>query len=103
MNAFESGRPRLSPLTKPAHLECPLCVKSYDAIICDQRMPGVNGQSLFRMVEALDPELAKRFIFVTGDVLNEHTREFFAQTGTKFVQKPFRLDDLLQAVETVLN
>lgn len=55
------------------------------------------------MVEALDPELAKRFIFVTGDVLNEHTREFFAQTGTKFLQKPFRLDDLLQAVETVLN
>ncbi len=80
-----------------------LCIKSYDAIICDQRMPGVNGQSLFRMVEALDPELAKRFIFVTGDVLNEHTREFFAQTGTKYVQKPFRLDDLLQAVETVLN
>ena len=80
-----------------------LCVQSYDAIICDQRMPGVNGQSLYRLVESLDPEQAKRFIFVTGDVLNDRTREFFAQTGARYLQKPFRLDDLLRSVETVVG
>ena len=40
-----------------------LCVKSFDAIVCDQRMPGVNGQGLHRMVQALDPDLAHRFCF----------------------------------------
>ena len=80
-----------------------LCVKSYDAIVCDQRMPGVNGQSLYRMVESLDPEMARRFLFVTGDVLNERTRQFFASTGARYLRKPFRLDDLLRAIEGVLE
>lgn len=79
-----------------------LCVKSYDAIVCDQRMPGVNGQNLYRMVESLNPEMARRFLFVTGDVLNDRTKQFFAQTGTRYLRKPFRLDDLLHAVEGVL-
>ena len=48
-----------------------LCAKACDAVICDQRMPGVNGQSLFRMVESVDSNLARRFIFVIGDVLND--------------------------------
>ena len=72
-----------------------LCVKSYDVIVCDQRMPGVNGQNLYRMVESLNPEMARRFLFVTGDVLNERTKQFFAKTGTRYLRKPFRLDDLL--------
>ena len=80
-----------------------LCVKSYDAIVCDQRMPGVNGQNLYRMVESLNPQMARRFLFVTGDVLNERTKQFFAQTGTRYLRKPFRLDDLLHAVEGVLE
>jgi signal transduction histidine kinase len=79
-----------------------LCVQSYDAIVCDQRMPGVNGQSLYRMVEALDPDLASRFIFVTGDVLNDRSRQFFKQTGRDYLRKPFKLEDLLSAVESVL-
>ena len=68
-----------------------LCVQSYDAIVCDQRMPGLNGQSLYRMVESLDPELASRFIFVTGDVLNDRSRQFFAQTGRPVPEKAFPL------------
>ena len=80
-----------------------LCIKSYDAIVCDQRMPGMNGQSLYRMVESLDPQMARRFLFVTGDVLNERTKQFFAQTGARYLRKPFRLDDLLCAIEGVLQ
>ena len=80
-----------------------LCVKSYDVIVCDQRMPGVNGQKLYRMLESLNPEMPRRFLFVTGDVLNDRTKQFFAQTGTRYLRKPFRLDDLLHAVEGVLG
>ncbi len=80
-----------------------LCSGSYDAVVCDQRMPGVNGQSLYRMVESVNPDLASRFIFVTGDVLNDRTSHFFEQTGTAYLRKPFRLEDLLRAVEKVVG
>ena len=79
-----------------------LCVKPFDAIVCDQRMPGVNGQSLHRMIQALDPDLAHRFVFVTGDVLNDQTHRFFAETGAHYLRKPFRLQDLLEAIGKVL-
>ena len=80
-----------------------LCAKSYDAVVCDQRMRGVNGQSLYRMVESVNPDLARRFIFVTGDVLNERTRQFFEQTNAIYLRKPFRLEDLLHSVQTVVG
>src|SRR5579883_671147 len=50
--------------------------KNYDAIICDQRMPGLSGQRLYRLVESLNPELRHRFLFVTGDVVNAQTKRF---------------------------
>ena len=80
-----------------------LCSNTYDAVVCDQRMPSVNGQSLYRMVESVNPDLASRFIFVTGDVLNDRTRQFFEQTGAAYLRKPFRLEDLLRAVEKVVS
>jgi nitrogen-specific signal transduction histidine kinase len=79
-----------------------ICQNSYDVIVCDQRMPGLNGQSLFKMIQSVNPELAQRFIFVTGDVLNERTQQFFRQTGVRYLTKPFRLRDLLSAIESVL-
>ena len=79
-----------------------LCQRSYDVVVCDQRMPGVNGQNLYRMVESVKPELARRFVFVTGDVLNEGTRSFFEQTQALHLRKPFRLEDLLRTIERVL-
>ena len=55
------------------------------------------------MVESVNPDLASRFIFVTGDVLNDRTRHFFEQTGAAYLRKPFRLEDLLRAVEKVVG
>ena len=57
----------------------------------------------YRMVESLDPEMVRHFLFVTGDVLNERTKQLFALTGARYLRKPFRLDDLLRAIEGVLK
>ena len=54
-----------------------LCAKFYDSVVCDQRMPSVNWQSLYGMGESVNPDLARRLIFVKGDVLKERTRQFF--------------------------
>lgn len=77
--------------------------KSYDVIICDQRMPGVSGQRLYKLVESLNPELRHRFLFVTGDVVNAQTKRFFTRAGLQFIRKPFRIYELVDAVEGLLN
>src|SRR6267378_2464891 len=65
--------------------------KNYDVIICDQRMPGVSGQRLYRLVESLNSDLRHRFLLVTGDVVNAQTKRFFAQVDVQYLRKPFRI------------
>ncbi len=77
--------------------------KNYDVIICDQRMPGVSGQRLYRLVESLNPELRHRFLFVTGDVVNAQTKRFFSQAGVAYIRKPFRIHELVDAIEGLLS
>ena len=77
--------------------------KNYDVIICDQRMPGVSGQRLYRLVESLNSELRHRFLFVTGDVVNTQTKRFFTQAGVQYIRKPFRIQELIDAIEGLLS
>jgi CheY-like chemotaxis protein len=77
--------------------------KMYDVIICDQRMPGVSGQRLFRLASAVNAELTHRFLFVTGDVVNAQTKRFFTESGVQFIRKPFRINELVESIEDVLS
>jgi two-component system, cell cycle sensor histidine kinase and response regulator CckA len=77
--------------------------KDYDVIICDQRMPGVSGQRLYRLVESFNPALKHRFLFVTGDVVNAQTKRFVTQAGVPYIRKPFRIHELVDAVEGLLS
>jgi CheY-like chemotaxis protein len=36
-------------------------------VLCDVRMPGMHGTDLYRELTTKDPELARSFIFITGD------------------------------------
>ena len=76
---------------------------NYDVIICDHRMPGLSGQRLYRLVESLSPELRQRFLFVTGDVVNAQTDRFFAESGVQYLLKPFRIQELVDAIDDLLS
>src|SRR5258708_16573140 len=41
-------------------------VHEYDAVICDLMMPRLRGDEFYIKAEELRPELARRFIFITG-------------------------------------
>ena len=77
--------------------------KNYDVIICDQRMPGVSGQRLYRLVESLNADLRHRFLFVTGDVVSTQTERFFAQVGVQYLRKPFRIHELVDSIEGLIS
>jgi PAS domain S-box-containing protein len=75
---------------------------TYDVIICDLKMPRVDGMTLYRAIAAATPALARRVIFVTGDVAGTDAERFLEETGCRWLAKPFRLADLLRAVRDTL-
>lgn len=72
---------------------------TYAAVICDVKMPELSGQELYGRVCQLRPEMAQRFIFITGDIDGEDTREFLDQTRCSYFMKPFNLERLTAAVD----
>ncbi len=74
----------------------------YDAIFCDWKMPGLNGQQVYERMKLDQPAAASRLIFVTGDVANETTRKYLEAERRPFVAKPFTLRELREALQAVL-
>ena len=80
------------------------CVRNanYDVVICDLKMPRVDGMTLYRAIAAATPALARRVIFVTGDVAGTDAERFLEESGCRWLAKPFRLSELLRAVRETL-
>jgi CheY-like chemotaxis protein len=58
----------------------------------------MDGKAFYKRLSAAAPGLAKRVIFVTGDVAGTDAEEFLQESGCRWLAKPFRLGDLLRAV-----
>jgi signal transduction histidine kinase/BarA-like signal transduction histidine kinase len=76
---------------------------SYDVVVCDLKMPRVDGMMLYRAIAAATPALARRVIFVTGDVAGTDAERFLDDSGCRWLVKPFRLADLLRAIRDTLG
>lgn len=70
----------------------------FDAVVADLHMPGVDGMAMWREVGRVEPAMARRMLFVTGDTLGGEASRFFAETGCPSLDKPFRKADLLARV-----
>jgi PAS domain S-box-containing protein len=53
--------------------------RDYDAIICDVRLPGIDGPALYAWIAQHRPHLGARTAFVTGDTLGQASERFLAQ------------------------
>ena len=76
---------------------------AYVVVIADIKMPEMNGQELYTRVCQLRPEMSGRFIFITGDIDGEQTLEFLDRSGCPYFMKPFNLERLTSAVDTLVN
>ena len=76
--------------------------REFDVIISDFRMPVMNGEQFYRKVKETNPALARRMIFLTGDVVNEETQGFLQSTGNPHLGKPFQLAMVEAAVNEIL-
>jgi PAS domain S-box-containing protein len=75
----------------------------YDLVICDLKMPKIDGMQFYRAMAAATPSLARRVIFVTGAVAGADAARFLEETGCPWLAKPFRLGDLLRAARDALS
>ena len=72
----------------------------YAGVISDISMPGaVNGAEVHEWIQKNRPELKERVILISGDTANSDTQAFLAQSGTPCIEKPFRVQQLISAVE----
>jgi two-component system NtrC family sensor kinase len=81
------------------------CVErqDFDLVISDFRMPNFNGRQFYEMAVSRKPELARKIIFLTGDVVNEETRAFIDSIGNPHIAKPFNLDNVKAVVSEVIE
>jgi PAS domain S-box-containing protein len=74
----------------------------YDCILADIKMPEVDGPTLHVRLKERDPESARRMIFMTGDMLGDGSRDFLEGSGSRYLAKPFSIQDLREAVASTL-
>jgi signal transduction histidine kinase len=76
--------------------------KVFDLVVCDLKMPRLDGPSFYRVLAQIKPKLARHVLFVTGDVAGTETERFLIEAGCRWLPKPFRLNDLLRVASEVV-
>ena len=74
---------------------------SYDLILSDVRMPYLDGPGLYRALERRLPDLCRRFVLMTGDVLSAEIQTFLEQTGVPGLSKPFDRSEVRRVIQRV--
>ncbi len=77
--------------------------RPYSALILDLKMPGNGGEVLYHQLKGVNELLARRVIFITGDIVNHVDRQFVTATGNPLIEKPFDLNALQQQLHSMLS
>jgi two-component system NtrC family sensor kinase len=75
--------------------------RRYDLIVSDVRMPEGGGDEFYRKAVAHDPDLARRFLFITGDTANPAAWRFLKEAKVPVLEKPFAASAFLSAVRAI--
>ena len=77
----------------------------YDVLLCDLRMPDLDGVAFYDHLLLHYPAVSQRVIFLTGDTLSLESQAFLDRSGQPWVHKPCTaaairsvIQELLQAV-----
>jgi CheY-like chemotaxis protein len=76
----------------------------FQGIVSDMRTPGgVDGAQVHAWIADHRPELARKVVFITGDIANEETAAVLQRTGAPCVEKPFRVQQFISVVERTMG
>jgi len=74
--------------------------QSFDAVLLDIMMPGLNGLDALEKLKKFDTDLP--VIMITAYGTTSNTREAFKRGAFDFVEKPFKNDDVLLVVRNAV-
>ncbi len=72
-----------------------------DAIVCDLSMPQLDGDMFHLTVQRVRPHLARRFVFITGNVGNPRYETFLENVGCPVLYKPVSGEEILETLKSV--
>jgi DNA-binding response OmpR family regulator len=75
----------------------------FDVIICDMLMPKMAGDMFYLAVQKIKPQLAPRFLFVTGHADNPKVDAFLKSIDAEVVFKPVLTEELVRMISLVLR
>ena len=75
----------------------------FDAAILDFNLPDMNGVMLHREIRQMDEELADNTLFTSGVEQSEKNLDYYTSYGKGFLSKPFEVQEVLSAVNTLLE
>lgn len=77
---------------------------SFDLVISDVKMPGLDGIELFREIKQIKPD--QKYIFISvSSILHDdpEAREILDSRADGFLGKPYRIPELLSLIDSVLK
>ena len=74
----------------------------YNLIICDLRMPHLDGPGLYHELVRRGSPFQHKLLFVTGDTMSPRSLEFLNSSGVPYLAKPFLVEELKEAVRRAL-
>jgi signal transduction histidine kinase/CheY-like chemotaxis protein len=74
----------------------------YDLVLSDLRMPGMSGIEFYDHIVRADPALARRFIFISGDIQYREELRGFPLADLPVLEKPFSPVELRKFVTSFL-
>jgi two-component system NtrC family sensor kinase len=75
----------------------------FDAVVTDLAMPGKSGKDLIVHLRDEDPQLARRTVVLTGNVLDLNAVEELDGEGVPHLTKPFRVRELRGLLRRVFD
>jgi PAS domain S-box-containing protein len=75
----------------------------YDLIVADLRMPNVSGQQLYERIAEDRPDLLRRFVFATGDLVREESLAFLQGVPNRVLTKPLEVETVRRVLSQALT
>jgi DNA-binding NtrC family response regulator len=75
-----------------------MAARRFDVVLCDLMMVDLSGMDVYDEIVRRDPELAARFVFMTGGAFTPRAAAFLAATRNPRIEKPFDLDEVARVI-----
>jgi CheY-like chemotaxis protein len=76
---------------------------TFDAMLIDIAMPGMDGPQLYECIRERWPGLEKRIVFATGGAFTAASRAFLARVPNSRFEKPITREELRPIVMSVVE